>query len=101
VKEESAPRCFIRPNYRLAEKARPIAQTIVIQQKKNNQGHPPNVMILCVSQREDHGGWGDTLHLGSSVNELRITPGLLLLDLWIANFKRIPPYVVPFRQPNI
>ena len=52
-------------------KVRPIAQTIVIQQKKNNQGHPLNATLLCISisQREDHGGWGDTLHLQSSVNE--------------------------------
>ena len=69
MKEESAPRCFICLNYQLAEKVRPIAQSIVIQQKKNNQGHLLNVMLLCVSQREDHGGWGDTLHLWSSVNE--------------------------------
>jgi hypothetical protein len=50
-------------------KVRPIAQTIVIQQKKNNHGHPFNVMLLSDSQREDHGGRGDTLHLWSSVNK--------------------------------
>ena len=48
---------------------RPIVQTIVIQQKKKNQGHSFNVTLLSISQREDHGGWGDTLHLRSSVNK--------------------------------
>ena len=42
----------------------------MIQQKKNNQGHPLNAALLSVSQREDHGGWGGTLHaLRSGVNE--------------------------------
>jgi hypothetical protein len=33
-------------------------RTIVIQQKINDQGHPLNATLLCVSQCEDHGGLG-------------------------------------------
>ena len=43
----------------------------MIQQEKNNQGHPLNAMLLRVSQHEDHGDRGDTLHLRSSVNKLK------------------------------
>ncbi len=97
MKKESAPRCFICPNYRLAEKVRPIAQTIVIQQKKNNQGYPGNAMPLRISQHEDHGSWGDTQHLGSSVKAGR-SHRKVVGD---TDLDRIPPYVVRFRQPDI